>query len=121
MTREELAIQPSDYDFDTSVLGDRKATYAVVAQEMNIGDLNVTLEKTENETFEFSSVISGMISLEENMTFGAGNFEPIAYSMAMAMGPNRMSAEIAFKDGTAVGKSEGGPEGPKDIKDSVGF
>jgi len=115
MSRDELAIQPSDYDFDTSVLDDWEATYAVVAQEMNIGDLAVTLEKTSEETFNSSSVITGMISMEEKMTFGAGNFEPVSYSLQMAMGPQRMSTQITVTDDAAKGKIEGGPEGSKDV------
>lgn len=115
MTRDELAIQPSDYDFDTSVLDDRKATYAVVVQEMNIGDLAVTLDRTPDETFNLSSVITGMISMEEKMTFGADNFEPVSYSLQMAMGPQRSFTDIKVSGDAATGKITGGPEGPKDV------
>lgn len=115
MSRDELAVQASDYDFDTSVLENHKAVYAVVAQEMNIGDLNVTLEKKSEDTFQANSTITGMISMEEKMTFGADNFEPIAYTLSMAMGPQQMSTELTFGEGTAKGKISGGPEGPKDI------
>jgi zinc protease len=120
MTRDELAIQPSDYDFDTSILEDHKATYAITMQEMNIGDLDVTLKKTSEETFEASSVVSGMFSMEEHMTFGADNFEPVSYKLSMTMGPQQMSTDLTFENGTAKGKING-PEGPKDVDvDMVG-
>jgi hypothetical protein len=119
MSRDELAVQGSDYDFDTSILDNHKATYAVVAQEMNIGDLNVSLEKTAEETFEATSTISGMISMEEEMTFGVNNFEPVSYSLMMAMGPQQMSTEITFGEGAAKGKISGGPEGAKDVDVSL--
>lgn len=115
MSREELAVQASDYDFDTSLLEDHKATYAVVAQEMNIGDLNVTLKKHGEEKFAATSKITGMISMDEQMEFGTGNFEPMAYKFSMAMGPQQMSAELSFGDDGVKGTIKGGPGGPKDV------
>ena len=110
---DELAVQGTDYDYDTSSLTNTSATYAVKYQEMNLGDMNVVLEKKGAE-FASSSTITGMISMKESMTFG-GDFEPMSYSFSMAAGPQNMSAEIAFADGRATGRVEGGKDGPKDV------
>jgi predicted Zn-dependent peptidase len=115
MTREELLIQPSDYDFDTDLIKDFEASYAVVVQEMNLGDMNVTLKRTEGDKIHSTSEITGMISMNETVTVGAGNLEPIDYTFAMAAGPNQMKVNVAVDGGRATGKIEGMPEGPKDI------
>jgi len=113
MTMDELAIQGTDFDYDTSSLKNITATYAVKVQEMNLGDMNVTLEK-KGDQFESASKITGMISLSEEMQFGA-DFEPLGYKFSMIAGPQQASAEIAFADGKATGHVEGGKEGAKDI------
>ncbi|MDH4036861.1 MAG: insulinase family protein [Candidatus Krumholzibacteria bacterium] len=110
---DELAVQGTDFDYDTSALKNTTATYAVKYQEMNLGDMNVSLEKTGDD-FASSSTITGMISMKEEMTFG-GDFEPRSYSFSMAAGPQTRTAELAFADGRATGRSEGGKDGPKDI------
>jgi len=115
MTREELAIQPSDYDFDTSLIQDHEASYAVIIQEMNLGDLNVAVKRTGDEKIEATSEIVGMISMNETLTVGAGNLEPLAYNFKMAAGPQQISVNYTFEGGAAKGKIEGMPEGPKDV------
>lgn len=115
MSRDELAVQASDYDFDTSLIQDHQASYAVVMQEMNLGDLNVTVKRTGDEKIESSSQITGMISMTENTTVGAGNFEPMAYDFSMAAGPQQMKATYAVDGNKATGRIEGMPDGPKDI------
>ncbi len=62
-----LAVTPAEYEYDTSGLRDMKATYALTAQSMAIGDLNVSLTKKSEgdvEIFEVSTSLAGMISLE---------------------------------------------------------
>jgi predicted Zn-dependent peptidase len=110
---DELAVQGTDFDYDTSSLKNTSATYSVKYQEMNLGDMNVTLEK-KGEDFASSSAITGMISMKEDMTFG-GDFEPKSYSFSMAAGPQNMSAQLSFADGKATGRVEGGKDGGKDI------
>jgi predicted Zn-dependent peptidase len=115
MTRDELAIQPSDYDFDTSLIQDHEASYAVIVQEMNLGDLAVTVKRTGDEKIESTSEITGMISMNETLTVGAGNLEPMGYDFKMAAGPQQISVNYTFDGGSAKGKIEGMPEGPKDV------
>jgi len=114
MTRDELAIQPSDYDFDTSLIKDFEASYAVIVQEMNLGDLTVTV-KREGEMFATTSEIAGMISMNEKMTVGAGNLEPMGYEFSMMAGPQQIMVNYTVEGGVAKGKIEGMPEGPKDV------
>lgn len=114
MTRDELAIQPSDFDFDTSLIKDHESVYAVIVQEMNLGVMNVSVKRT-GETIESSSVITGMISMTEAVTVGAGNFEPLLYDFSMAAGPQQMKVVYKIEDGTATGKIEGMPDGSKDV------
>jgi hypothetical protein len=115
MTRDELEIQPSDYAFDTSLIEDHEASYAVIIQEMNLGDLNVAIKRTEDEKIKTTSKIAGMISMDENLTVGAGNLEPMDYDYQMAAGPQQIKVSYTVEDGTAKGKIEGMPQGPKDI------
>jgi len=115
MSLDELAVQPSDYDFDTSVIKDREATYAVVMQEMNLGDLNLEVKRVGDDVIESKSEIVGMISMTENVKVGTNNFEPLGYEFSMAAGPQQMKVTYAFEGGRATGKIEGMPEGPKDV------
>jgi predicted Zn-dependent peptidase len=110
---DELAVQGTDFDYDTAPLKNTSATYAVKYQEMNLGDMNVSLEK-KGEEFASSSVITGMISMSEEMTFG-GDFEPKSYKFSMMAGPQQMSAALAFENGKAIGRVEGGKDGGKDV------
>jgi len=114
VSMDELSVQGTDFDYDTSGLKNTAATYSVKYGEMNLGDMNVSLQKKGSAEFAASSAISGMISLNEDMTFGA-DFEPRAYKFSMAAGPQQMSSELAFADGTAKGRVEGGKDGGKDI------
>lgn len=114
VSMDELSVQGTDFDYDTSMLKNTAATYSVKYGEMNLGDMNVSLEKKSASEFVSTSAIAGMISMSENMTFGS-EFEPHAYKFSMAAGPQQMSSELAFADGTAKGKVEGGKDGPKDI------
>jgi len=113
MSMDELSVQGTDFDFDTSSLKNLSATYAVKYQEMNLGDMNVSLTKDKSE-FASTSTITGMISMSEEMKFGS-EFEPLAYKYSMAAGPQQMSADLSFTDGVAKGRVEGGKEGGKDI------
>ncbi|HEX5131033.1 MAG TPA: insulinase family protein [Candidatus Krumholzibacteria bacterium] len=113
MSLDELAVQGTDFDYDTSALKNSSATYAVKYQEMVLGDMNVSLEKKGNE-FASSSKITGMIAMTEDLTFG-GDFEPRSYTFSMAAGPQQMSADLAFADGKATGRVEGGKDGGKDV------
>jgi hypothetical protein len=113
MTMDEIAVQGTDFDFDTSALQNLSATYAFKYQEMNLGDLNVSLTKNASD-FASTSTITGMISMNEEMKFGT-DFEPLAYTFSMAAGPQQMSATLTFDGGVATGRVEGGKEGGKDV------
>ncbi len=113
MSMDELAVQGTDYDFDTSSLKNVTAVYSVKYQEMNLGDMNVSLTKGGNE-FASTSTITGMISMNEEMKFGS-EFEPVAYKFSMAAGPQNMSSQVAIAGGIATGRVEGGKDGAKDV------
>jgi predicted Zn-dependent peptidase len=113
ISMDELAVQGTDYDFDTSSLKNCTATYAVKYQEMNLGDMNVSLTK-EASDFASTSTITGMISMNEESKFGS-EFEPLAYKFSMAAGPQQMSSDLSFAGGVAKGRVEGGKDGGKDI------
>ncbi|HXV14334.1 MAG TPA: insulinase family protein [Candidatus Krumholzibacteria bacterium] len=113
VSMDELAVQGTDFDFDTSALKNMSATYAVKYQEMNLGDMNVSLTRNSAD-FSSTSTITGMISMNEEMKFGQ-DFEPLAYKFSMAAGPQQMSADLSFADGVAKGRVEGGKDGGKDI------
>jgi predicted Zn-dependent peptidase len=49
MSMDELAVQGTDFDFDTSSLKTCSATYTVKYQEMNLGDMNVSLTKNKSD------------------------------------------------------------------------
>lgn len=113
VSMDELAVMGTDFDYDTSALKNMSATYAVKYQEMNLGDMNVTVEKQGGD-FAANSSITGMIQMKEEMKFGP-DFEPRAYSFSMAAGPQQISATLAFEGGVAKGRVEGGKDGPKDV------
>jgi hypothetical protein len=113
MSMDEVAVQGTDFDFDTTPLVNTTATYSFKYQEMNLGDMSVSLTKGASE-FASTSTITGMISMNEEMKFGS-EFEPLAYKFSMLAGPNQMSSELSFAEGVAKGRVEGGKEGAKDI------
>jgi zinc protease len=110
---DELSVQGTDFAYDTSALKNLTATYSVKYQEMNLGDMNVTLEKKGNQ-FNNASNITGMIQMTESMTFGS-SFEPMNYKFQMAAGPQNASADVAVDGGVAKGQIKGGKEGDKDV------
>ncbi len=117
LAMDELAVQGTDYDFDTSALKNLTATYAVKYQEMNLGDMNLSLTKGKSE-FASTQTITGMITLNEEQKFGS-EFEPLSYKFSMAAGPQQMSSELSFADGVAKGRVEGGKDGPKDVNTTL--
>ena len=117
LSLDELSVQGTDFDFDTSSLKNLTATYAVKYQEMNLGDMNLTLTKNKSE-FAAAQSITGMITLNEEQKFGA-DFEPLAYKFSMAAGPQQMSSQLSFADGVAKGRVEGGKDGPKDVNTTL--
>jgi hypothetical protein len=76
--------------------------------------MNVSLTKKSASEFASTSTITGMIAMNEEMTFGA-DFEPMAYKFSMAAGPQQMSSNLSFADGVATGRVEGGKDGAKDV------
>jgi zinc protease len=114
ISRDELAVQPSDYDFDTSLIQDHEATYAVKMSEMNLGDMNVSVKRQGKDRIATNSKMTGMFSMEESIGLGADNFEPKEYMFKMVAGPQMISAEYTFDGQSAKGKLQG-PEGPKDV------
>lgn len=113
LSLDELSVQGTDFDYDTSVLKDGSATYTVKYGQTTLGDMNVSLKKSGDD-FATNSSITGMISMNEDMTFGK-SFEPKAYKFSMSAGPQQMSADLSFADGKAKGHVEGGKDGPKDF------
>ena len=84
---DELSVQGTDFAYDTSALKNTTATYSVKYQEMNLGDMNVTLEKKGSQ-FDSSSNITGMIQLSETMSFGS-QFGAGGLKFQMAAGRNK--------------------------------
>jgi zinc protease len=116
---ESMAVQPVDYEYDTSEIVNRTTTYALTVQTMAVGDMNVTVEKTSEggeDVIQVSTNIAGMISMDENMAFRAKDLSPISYKAEMKMGPNTMGFEFAFTetDGSGIVQSMGSPE-PKEV------
>jgi len=115
MSRDELAVQGTDYAYDTSSLKGWKATYSVKIQDaMELGDMNVDF-KRKGDQFEAQAAIDGMIKLDESTAFG-NSFEPMGYSFHMNAGPQVMKAEYMFEGNKAMGSVEGGPGGPKEYE-----
>lgn len=117
LSLDQLSVQGTDFNYDTSALKNMTGVYSVMYQTMNLGDMNVSLTKKGNQ-FASSSSITGMIQLSEDMTFGAA-FEPVAYKFSMTAGPQNAKSDVAFDGGVAKGHVEGGKEGPKDINVSL--
>ncbi len=103
-----LAVQPVEYAYDSSKLGNMKATYSLVVQTMSLGDLNVTLERKKGEggadIIEVSSNIAGMIKLDENFAFRASDLFPVSYKRSFEAMGRSMNADLAFTETTCSGK-----------------
>ena len=117
---EALAVTPVDYQYDTSKLGAFKGTYALNVQTMAIGDMIVTIDRKKNEggeeAIQVATTLSGMVSLNEEMSFRSSDLSPLSYKRAMQLGPRSMGAELAFTGTKCTGKvtSMESPE-PKDV------
>ena len=120
ITMQMMTVQPVDYEYDTSQLGNRSASYALTVQSMSIGDLNVKLVKKNadggGDVFAVSTSIAGMISMNEDMEFKANDLAPVSYKANMQMGPRTMQIDFAFTEtaGSGVVKSMDSPE-PKEV------
>lgn len=113
MSLDDLAIEGTDFAYDSSPLKDMKATYGLKVQgTMDIGDLNVVLSMKADH-IEQTSKITGMIQMQEELKIGK-SFEPISYTFSMSAMGNEMSADLSFEGGSATGTIEG-PDGPKEI------
>lgn len=101
-----LAVAPAEYEYDTSVLGNVTAVYALNVQSMALGDMSVSLEKKgegDEETFEVSTSLAGMVNLDETMVVRAADLSPVSYVRKFQMGPRSMDAELAFTEGSCSG------------------
>ncbi|MFQ5512252.1 MAG: insulinase family protein [Candidatus Krumholzibacteriia bacterium] len=119
MSIESMAVEPVDYEYDTSMLKNMKATYALTYQEMAIGEMDVSMEKKgagSGDVIRVSSSIAGMISMDQTMEFSAEDLSPIAFKSTMQAGPQSMGAEFSFSAGAVSGTVLGGdsPE-PKEV------
>jgi len=115
MSPDDLAVQGTDYAYDTSSLKNWKATYSVKIQDaMDLGDLNVDFKKGKDGKFQAASALKGMIQLDENTAFGPESFEPLGYTFHMNAMGQEMKAEYSFEGNKATGTVEGGPDGPKE-------
>jgi zinc protease len=114
LSLESMAVEGVNYEYDTSQIIDVTNTYSLTVQTMAIGELNVTVKKSD--VIEVSSNIAGMISMDENMAFGANDLSPISYKAKMEVGPNSMGFEFAFTEnaGSGVVQSMESPE-PKEV------
>jgi predicted Zn-dependent peptidase len=115
----DMEVQPVDYGYNTDVLGDMTATYALTVRGMPLGDLNVSLKKKgdgEKGIIEVSSNMSGMLTLNETMEFRAADLAPVSFKRKMKIGPQSMEAELAFTENSGSGVVQGmqSPE-PKEV------
>ncbi len=114
-----MAVQPAQYEYDTSKITHGKTTYAVTVQSMAIGELSVNVEKkngSAGDLFAVSNTIAGMITMNEAMEFSAKDLSPISYKAKMQMGPRTMGVEFAFTEtgGSGVVQGMESPE-PKEV------
>jgi len=118
MTMDELEVQGIDFDYDTSALRDVKAVYSVSVQDaMKIGDMETSLTRGA-DGFKADMQLKGMITMEEHVSFGAEDFEPLAYTYEMSAMGQMMKAQYTFEGRKATGTIEGGPDqkdGPKAV------
>ncbi|MDH3216198.1 MAG: insulinase family protein [Candidatus Krumholzibacteria bacterium] len=119
MSLESMAVEAVDYQYNTALIEDRKATYALTVQSMAIGELNVTVERKQaggENVIQVSSNIAGMITMDEDMTFRAKDLSPVSYKAKMVVGPNTLGAEFSFTEarGSGVVQSMESPE-PKEV------
>lgn len=115
ISKDELSVQGTDFAFDTSPLTDVKAVYSVKVQDMmELGDMETSLSRA-GDKFDAASSLNGMITMEENLSFGEAAFEPLAYSFNMAAMGQTMKSDFSFEGSKATGHIEGGKDGPKDV------
>lgn len=116
VTMASLSVEPVDYEYDTSVLKKGSATYGLKMQTMDLGDLNVTIERGQVEdvpAIMVSSSLSGMLALNQSVTFRADNLMPLGCKSKMTAGPQEMTSELTFDgykvSGTVKGMQETEP------------
>lgn len=115
-----LAVKPVDHAYDTSGLGNLKATYALNVQTMALGDLNVEVERKKSdageEIIQVSSNLAGMISLNETMAFRASDLSPVSFDRKFEAMGRSMGAKLDFDGMTCSGRvSSMESDEPKDV------
>lgn len=114
MSLDELSVQGTDFDYDTSELKDWTVTYGVKVQDaIDLGTLNVEF-KRDGDSFTATSNMDGMLKLSESARFGAEAFQPEGYHFEMNAMGNVVKAEYTFDGNKAKGTVEGGPDGTKE-------
>jgi len=116
----ELAIQPADYTYDSSKILPMKASYSMTAQGMPIGELSLTVDRKKaekDEIFEVSSVITGMVAMNEHSIFRASDLMPISHKRTFDVMGQSMSTDVVYTESKCTGKHKGPQsEEAKDIE-----
>ncbi|MFH1754298.1 MAG: insulinase family protein, partial [Candidatus Latescibacterota bacterium] len=114
-----LDVKPADYVYDTSLLKEMTAAYALNVQTMALGDLNVTIKRMKidgKDVIEMASKIGGMITLEQTMVVSSADLAPVSYKSSFMAGPTQMMSELAFENGSGSGTVKGPQETePKEV------
>ena len=105
-----LSVEPVTYEYDTSVLKDVSATYSLMMQTMNLGDLNIDINRLnveETPIIQVSSSLAGMLTLDQTVSFRADNLMPLTCKSKMIAGPNQMTSELMFEGYAVTGTVKG--------------
>jgi hypothetical protein len=123
LSLETLAVEPVSYDYQTAHIKDRKAVYALSVQTMELGDMNVSVQKKVEggaDVVEVSTSLAGMVNMNENMVFDAGTLSPVSFKSDFAAGPMTMMADLTFSGGSGQGRVKGpDDDAPKDVTISL--
>lgn len=90
-----MSVDPVNYQYDTSVLTNMRATYELTYQTMNLGDLNVTVANN-GQVVEVTSTMQGMIKLDEKLQMRTDDLSPISYRREMMTPGGAVGAEFDF-------------------------
>jgi hypothetical protein len=117
VTAAATTPQPSNVAIDASALKAMTLVYGVNFQGNPVAENTMVVSRANHagkDVVKVNSSTSGMITATNELLFEAKNFAPVSWNMEMQMGPQTMSAKLAYANGKITGTTKM-PQGDKTI------
>jgi hypothetical protein len=113
----DAAVKPSNVSIDASAVKPMTLVYGVAFQGNPIAENTMVVSRANaggKDVVKVNSSTTGMMTASNELVFEAKTFTPVSWNMEMQMGPQAMSAKLAYANGKITGTSKM-PQGEKAV------